>query len=204
MSSPLLWYLNRGTGVVLLVVFTLTVLLGVLATDRSMSPWWPRFITQGLHRALAALSVLLLLAHAVSAVVDEFVDIRWWQAVVPFGSTYEPVWMALGAIALDLTAVVIATSLARARLPHRVWFTIHLSTYLAWAAGIIHGIGIGTDASTPWLAGLSAGCAAGVVVAGAARGVAAVRARSHLDRGEDRDADEDDWDLVPTAREDAP
>ena len=99
----------------------------VLATGRSATPLWPRFVTQGLHRSLAALSVFMLVAHVVSAVVDSYVDIRWWQAFVPFGSTYEPVWLALGAISLDLLAVVVATSLARASVPHRVWFLVHLS-----------------------------------------------------------------------------
>ncbi len=75
-SSPLLWYLNRGTGVVLLVAFTATVVLGVLATGRSTTPLWPRFVTQGLHRSHAALSVFLLVAHVVSADVDQYVDIR--------------------------------------------------------------------------------------------------------------------------------
>jgi sulfoxide reductase heme-binding subunit YedZ len=176
-TTPLLWYANRGTGVVLLVVFSLTVLLGVLATDRSVSPWWPRFVTQGLHRTLASLSVLLLVTHAATAVVDEFVDIRWWQAVVPVGATYEPVWMALAAVSLDLTALVVATSLARSRLPHRVWAAVHLTTYLAWAAGVVHGIGIGTDASTPWLAATTTVCVVAVVVAAAARLVVVVHTR---------------------------
>ena len=70
MTSPLLWYLNRGTGVVLLIAFTATVVLGVLATGRSATPLWPRFVTQGLHRSLAALSVFMLVAHVVSAVVE--------------------------------------------------------------------------------------------------------------------------------------
>ena len=33
-DGPLLWYLNRGTGVVALVLLTLTTVLGVLATRR--------------------------------------------------------------------------------------------------------------------------------------------------------------------------
>ncbi|HET7761218.1 MAG TPA: ferric reductase-like transmembrane domain-containing protein [Phycicoccus sp.] len=207
MTSPFLWYLNRGTGVVLLVVFSLTVVIGVLATDRSMSPWWPRFVTQGLHRALAALSVLLLLAHAVSAVVDEYVDIRWWQAVLPAGATYQPVWLALGTVALDLTAVVIATSLARSRMPHRAWFLVHLATYLAWLTGVVHGLGIGTDTTTPWLAATTAGCVAGVLVAAAARLTAVARARARRRGpavgGVGGVADLDAWDLVD-AREEAP
>ena len=172
MTSPLLWYLNRGTGVVLLLVFTATVVLGVLATGRSATPLWPRFITQGLHRALAALSVFMLTAHVVSAVVDSYVDIRWWQAFVPFGATYEPVWLALGAISLDLLFVVVATSLARSRMPHRVWFLVHLSTYAAWAAAVVHGLFIGTDSSTGWMVAITVGCVAAVGLAVVARVVA--------------------------------
>ena len=202
MTTPLLWYANRGTGVVLLVVFSLTVLLGVLATDRAVSPWWPRFITQGLHRTLAALSVLLLAAHALTAVVDEFVDIRWWQAFVPFGATYEPVWMALAAVALDLTAVVVATSLARTRLPHRAWFLVHLTTYLAWVAGVVHGVGIGTDSATPWLAATTAACVVGVVVAALARFAVVLRARARRSRSAaGRPAERD---LVRSGREGPP
>ena len=40
-------------------------------------------------------------AHIVSSVVDEYVDIRWWQAFVPYGATYEPLWLGLGAVAVD-------------------------------------------------------------------------------------------------------
>lgn len=177
MTTPLLWYLNRGTGIVLLVVFSLTVVLGVLATGRSVSPLWPRFVTQGLHRTLAALSVLLLLTHAVTAVVDEYVDIRWWQAVVPFRASYEPLWLGLGALALDLTLVIAATSMARGRLPHRVWFAVHLTTYAAWAAGVVHGVGIGTDATHGWMVGITLWCVIAVVVAAGARVVDVRRRR---------------------------
>lgn len=177
MSFPLLWYINRGTGVVLLVVFSLSVVLGVLATGRGATPLWPRFVTQGLHRTLAALSLLLLAAHAASAVVDEYVDIRWWQAVVPVGATYEPLWLGLGTLAVDLTLVIVATSLARRRVPHRVWFLIHLTTYAAWAAGVVHGIGIGTDSSRGWMAATSAACVAAVGIAVVGRTVSVIRVR---------------------------
>jgi methionine sulfoxide reductase heme-binding subunit len=172
MTSPLLWYLNRGTGVVLLVVFTATVVLGVLATGRSATPLWPRFVTQGLHRSLAALSVFMLAAHVMSAVVDSFVDIRWWQSFVPFGATYEPLWLAMGAIALDLIAVVVATSLARSRVPHKVWLVVHLSTYAAWVSAVVHGIFIGTDSAEGWMVSVYIGCVAAVGLAVLARLVA--------------------------------
>ena len=62
----------------------------------------PRFVSQALHRNIALLSVLMLVAHVTTAVVDEYVDIRWWHALVPVGATYEPLWLGLGTLSLDL------------------------------------------------------------------------------------------------------
>lgn len=169
MTSPLLWYLNRGTGVVLLIAFTATVVLGVLATGRSTTPLWPRFITQGLHRALAASTVLMLAAHVVSAVVDEYVDIRWWQALVPFGATYRPFWLSLGTLAFDLMLAAAGTSLLRHRMRHGLWRAIHVSTYAVFGLGVVHGIGIGTDAGEPWSVAVTVGCVVAVLLAATTR-----------------------------------
>ena len=39
---------------------------------------------------------MLLALHVTTAVVDTYVDIRWWQAVLPWvGSTYLPLWLGL-------------------------------------------------------------------------------------------------------------
>ncbi len=169
MSGPALWFANRGTGVVLLAVVTLSTVLGVLSTARAGSRWWPRFLTQGLHRNVALLGLALAVAHAVTAVVDEYVDIRWWQAVVPFGATYQPFWLALGTIAFDLIIVTVFTSLLRHRMRHGLWRAVHLSTYAVFALGIVHGIGIGTDAVAPWSLAVTVVCLAAVMLAGLGR-----------------------------------
>ena len=82
-EGPLLWYVNRSTGMVLLVLLTLTVLLGALSTRGDAGSRVPRFAVQSLHRNLGLLATVMLVLHVTTAVLDEFVDIRWWQAVVP-------------------------------------------------------------------------------------------------------------------------
>ena len=167
-DGPLLWYLDRGTGIVLLGLFTLSTTLGVLATGGRAGRGVPRFVTQSLHRNLALVSVLLLGAHVTTAVADSYVDIRWWQALLPWlGSTYQPLWLGLGTLALDLVLVVALTSLLRTRLRHRSWRAVHLLAYAGWVAALAHGVGIGTDvrADAVWADLVVAGCAA--VVAGA-------------------------------------
>lgn len=158
MNGPLLWFANRGTGVVLLVLLTLAVALGVLSTARVGSRWWPRFLTQGLHRNIALLAVLLLVAHVITAVADTYVDIRWWDALVPGRSPYEPFWLALGTLSLDVLIAVTITSLVRHRMAHRSWRAVHLASYAAWGLGLAHGIGIGTDSGEPWSLAVTVAC----------------------------------------------
>ena len=165
LNGPLLWYLNRGTGVVLVALLTGSCVLGVLATVRAGGPRWPRFATQALHRNLSLLATALLGFHVVTAVVDTYVDIRWWETVLPFLGSYQPFWLGLGAVAFDLTAAVVATSLFRHRMSHRRWRLIHLASYLAWGIGIVHGIGIGTDTTTSWGAGVSVASVGAVTAA---------------------------------------
>lgn len=152
-DAPLLWFLNRGTGVVLLTLLSASMVLGVLSLGgRAAGDGGgriPRFVTQSLHRNLALGSVLLVIAHATTAVVDEYVDIRWWQALVPFGGTYEPLWLGLGTFSLDLMIAVALTSLLRARIGLRSWRAVHLTSWLSWAVGVVHGVGIGTDLKDP-------------------------------------------------------
>jgi sulfoxide reductase heme-binding subunit YedZ len=169
LNGPQLWFANRGTGFVLLMLLTLATMLGVLSTARVSPRLWPRMLTQGLHRNVSLLAVTFLAAHVATAVADTFVDIRWYNAFVPFSGTYRPVWLGLGALALDLLIAVTATSLLRHRMSHRPWRAIHVMAYAAWGLGLVHGLQMGTDAASVWGAGLNYGCIAVVLLAVLAR-----------------------------------
>lgn len=163
MDGPALWFLNRGTGIVLLVLMTLTVVLGILSTT-GRGRRVPSFVTQHLHRNVSLLSLALLAVHVVAALIDTYVDIRWWQAIVPFAGTYRPFSLGMGALALDLMGAITVTSLLRDRMPEPAWRWLHLTSYLAWGVAVVHGIGIGTDAMAPWSWWITVGCVACVAV----------------------------------------
>jgi sulfoxide reductase heme-binding subunit YedZ len=169
LSGPALWFANRGTGFVLLLLLTLSTMLGVLSTSRVSPRLWPRMLSQGLHRNVSLMAVTFLAAHVATAVIDTFVDIRWWQAFVPFSGTYKPLWLGFGSFALDLLIAVTATSVLRHRMSHRPWRAIHVLAYAAWGMGLLHGIQMGTDAGTSWGAAMNYGCIAVVSVAVFAR-----------------------------------
>ena len=66
-------------------------------------------------------SLALLAVHVLTAVLDSFAPIRLLDAVVPFARRYRPLWLGLGALALDGLLAVIVTSLVRRRLGLRAW-----------------------------------------------------------------------------------
>ncbi len=175
MEGPLLWFVNRGTGAAVLLALTLTTLIGIWSTRGRAGGRVPGFMLTTVHRNLSLLAVVLLGVHVASAVLDEYVDIRWWQAVVPVGATYQPLWLGLGTLALDVMVVVVLTSLVRHRLGHRAWRTVHVTAYLAWALAVLHGIGIGTDARAGWLLWPTVAAVALVGAAGAVRLLEVVR-----------------------------
>jgi predicted ferric reductase len=150
-STKALWYLTRGSGIVTLLLLTLSTVLGITTAMRWASTRWPRFIVEGLHKNVSLLSIVFLGVHIVTAVADGYVPIRWIDAVVPFAGQYRPFWLGLGALAFDLLLAVAITSLIRVRLGHRIWRAVHWLAYACWPIAVIHGLGTGSDSGQTWM-----------------------------------------------------
>lgn len=165
MSDTLLWYTTRGAGAVSLVLLTAVVVLGILSALRVQAAGWPRFLTTGLHRNLALMTLVFLTLHIVTAVVDPFTHLGWLAAVVPFSSYYRTFWLGLGTIAFELLLAIVVTSLARGLIGHMTWRMVHWLTYASWPVAVIHGIGTGTDRWSAWLLVLTVACVGAVVAA---------------------------------------
>ena len=171
--SQALWYASRATGLVSLLLVTATTVLGLLGAARVATTRWPRFVVAGLHRNLSLLTVAFLAVHISTAIIDKYAGINWVDAVVPFISNYQPFWLGLGTVALDLMIAITVTSLLRTRLSHRTWRIVHLTSYALWPIVVIHGLGNGgTDRHQVWVLALSLLCALAVAAAGALRLVA--------------------------------
>lgn len=164
-AGPGLWYATRAAGLVALLLMTASVLLGVLTAGRFGTERWPRFLTVGLHRNLSLLVLAFLALHVGTTVLDSYTSIPLRAAFLPFVSPYKRLWLGLGAIALDLLAVLLVTSLARLRLGYRAWRLVHWSGYACWPVAVAHGVGAGTDEHQSWAAALTAGCVALVAAA---------------------------------------
>jgi predicted ferric reductase len=169
LSNSVLWYTTRGAGAVTLILLTTVVVLGILSVLRVQSDSWPRFLTTGLHRNLALMTLVFLALHIVTAVVDPYTNLGWAAALIPFSSYYRTFWLGLGVISFELLAAIVATSLVRGLLGQGAWRVVHWLTYAAWPIGVVHGLGTGTDTWSAWMLAITAGCVAAVGVAVAIR-----------------------------------
>ncbi|MGC1185395.1 MAG: ferric reductase-like transmembrane domain-containing protein [Candidatus Dormiibacterota bacterium] len=164
-SSSTLWYLTRGSGLVLLVLLSACLVLGILGSGGWSSSRAPRFVRSGLHRNLALLTVALLVVHVLTAELDPYAPLGWLAVAVPFFTPYRALWLGLGTLSTDLVVAVIITSLLRARLGYRTWRVVHWLAYLSWPVALLHSLGTGTDTRVAWVLAIEILCLAVVLMA---------------------------------------
>jgi DMSO/TMAO reductase YedYZ heme-binding membrane subunit len=159
MNEQVWWYVARSTGIVAWFLLAAGVIWGLLGPTRMLDRWARAAWVLDLHRWLGALAVVFTGFHLGGLVADSYLHFGWREITVPFASSWKPLAVALGVVALWLLVAVQATSLAMRRLPRRVWKYIHLSSYLLFASSTAHLLAAGTDSHNPLLQGaLVAAC----------------------------------------------
>lgn len=168
MSTEQLWYLARGSGVVSLIMLTVVVALGIGTRSGRSFAGLPRLVVASVHRSAGLLALVFLAVHIGTLLFDPYAQLRLVNLVLPFTSAYRPLWVGLGAIALDLMIAIVITSLLRERIGRGVWKAVHWLAYALWPVALAHGLGAGSDRSTIWLLGIDTACVLVVLgVAGA-------------------------------------
>lgn len=180
MNDQLLWFASRGSGIVSLILLTAVTVLGLTSVVRWQRPSWPRFVTADLHSNLALLSVVFVGVHIVASILDPFARLGISAAVIPFESSYRPLWVGLGVISVYMAIALIVSSMLRERIGQRTWRALHWLAYAGWPLAVLHSAGSGSDAFAGWMIALEAACIAAVTVALAWRLVATRNIRSEL------------------------
>jgi predicted ferric reductase len=165
-SNSWLWYATRATGVIALILLTGSVVLGIIVRVRAASERWPRLVTVGVHRNLSLLVLAFLTLHILTAVVDSYAPVGWLSVVVPFASSYRPIWLGFGTVAFDLLIAVTITSLLRTHISARLWRLVHWAAYACWPSAVIHSLGTGSDAKQHVVLGITVACVVAVLMAG--------------------------------------
>ncbi|TDC46630.1 hypothetical protein E1258_29290 [Micromonospora sp. KC207] len=136
-------------GVVALVSLSLTVMMGLLATDRLVLLIRHRVLLQSAHRATGVLGVAGLVFHVITKIAIGRAGPT--DALVPFIGG-RGLYVGLGTVASFLMLTVLWTGIIRARFvgvgPKWFWRALHSMAYLAWPFALFHGLNAGRPAQS--------------------------------------------------------
>jgi predicted ferric reductase len=142
-------FLNFYTGVFALVALSVSVMIGLAATDQLVLTPRQRILAQAIHRAAAFTALAMLFIHIVCKLGTA--RIQFVATFVPFLAAHRSEAVGLGVIAAYLMIVVSVVGIIRGRFAtgHRpwVWRAVHALAYLAWPFAIIHGLLSGRSAA---------------------------------------------------------
>jgi methionine sulfoxide reductase heme-binding subunit len=151
-SSPAIWYAARASGFAAYVLLSLVVCLGLALGGKAQSRRWPRFSVEDIHRFGGLLVGSLIGVHVLAIAADSFLPFSLTQLLVPFTSTYRPLWTGLGIAAAELLVALAITNHYRRRLRYGVWRKAHYLNFAVWGLASMHGLMAGTDRGAAWLA----------------------------------------------------
>jgi predicted ferric reductase len=144
------WYLARAGGLVSYALLAVSTIWGLAVSTRLLGRWPAPGWTLDLHRFLGGLAVVFTGIHLLGLVLDSYVRFEIVDLLVPFASSWRPAAVAWGVIGLYLLLAVELTSLARRRLPYRLWRRVHLGAFALLVVATAHLVTAGSDrASLP-------------------------------------------------------
>ena len=145
------WLASRASGVVALVLVTVSVGLGLMMASKLMRrPGFSRVMT-ALHEQTALAGMFAISVHAITLIGDPWLKPGVVGVLVPFVMDYRPLFTGLGVIAGLLALFLGLTFYARRDVGSKFWRKIHRATILVYVLAVVHTIGAGTDASATWM-----------------------------------------------------
>jgi Ferric reductase like transmembrane component len=167
------WIIGRAAGLSAYLLMVLLVATGLVLSHPGRARLRrPRPATRiRLHVSLAVFTLALTVLHVVVLATDSYAGVGWRGTLVPMGSTYRPVPVTLGVIALYAGLLAgLTAELSGRRVAARVWWPVHkvaaVALLLAWGHGVLAGI------DTPLLLWLYLSTGAAVLVLAAWRYIA--------------------------------
>ena len=151
MNDPhIWWYITRASALIAWVLMTLSVVWGILLSTRVMrridNPAW----LQDLHRYLGGMTLIMVVLHMVSLMLDGWLQFSIAETLVPFATDFKPLAVALGIIAFYIVVAVQGSSLMMNILPRGFWKGLHYSSYVALLLVSLHAGWTGTDVGSWW------------------------------------------------------
>lgn len=145
------WLASRASGIAALVFLTVSVFLGLMMAGKIMRrPGFRRWAI-AIHEQSSLAAIFAIAVHGITLIGDPWLKPGFDGVLIPFTMDYRPVYTGIGTIG-GLLAIFLGLSFYMRRdIGSKLWRNLHRATVIVYAMAIVHTLGAGTDASTPWM-----------------------------------------------------
>lgn len=161
-TTHLFWITSRAAGTTALVFSSASVGYGLMMGGKLIKG--SNADRRVIHEVLALCTMLAIAVHALALLGDSYLSPSLLDIALPFAMSYQQLFTTLGIIAGWGLILLGLSFYFRKRIGMARWKIIHRFTLLAWAGGLVHSLGEGTDAGTAWFLALVAITAIPVLV----------------------------------------
>jgi len=139
------WYFTRASGLVAYFLLFLLLVSGAgIKTSQSFKFLSPTFAWLQ-HRYLGIALSFAVIVHLVSLLADNYLKFTIIEVLVPFASSYKPLFLSLGIIGFYVFLAVIISSIFTINRFPKAWRLLHYLPYPLFVILFIHGYFVGTD-----------------------------------------------------------
>lgn len=163
------WVLARVAGLGSYAALAIALVTGIALRTAVLDWLASNRLVRSLHEYTIVLWIPLSGLHVLSLLLDSTARIGWLDVFVPFHSGYGTLAIGLGALSLDMLAVVTVAAYLKRRMRKDVWLWVHRLAYAAFAVLFLHAVLSGTDFSDPVVSAITWGAAAALLTLALAR-----------------------------------
>jgi cytochrome b561 len=150
------WILLRAAGIGAYLMLFMSVAWGLVATTSIVTKRVSKPAANMFHQFTATTGLVLLAVHLGILLIDAYMPFQVLDLLVPMRSTFRPVAITAGVIAMYSVVAVTVSSWMRKKLSTKVWRGIHLLAVPAFTLALAHGVFSGTDTERWWMWGMYA------------------------------------------------
>src|ERR1700761_1695145 len=143
-APHLYWIASRAAGSAALLLSSVSVCVGLASSMRLLKGRASDLRVA--HEALSLETIVDLVMRVLSLLGDGFLKLGFGELTVPFLSGYQRLWTTIGIVAFWAMLALGLSYYVRGRIGVQRWRVLHRFSALAWALGLAHSLGEGTDA----------------------------------------------------------
>lgn len=145
------WYLSRGSAFVALALLWVSMVLGLLITNKIARTWPGAPAAFAIHEYVSLLGLAFATFHALILMGDHYINFKLAEILVPFASvSYHPNWVGLGQVGFYVWAIVTGSFYVRQHIGPKAWRFLHYLSFFTFLMALFHGLSSGSDTSTSW------------------------------------------------------